>query len=371
MKIAFIGGRTFMHPDGIATFMYNLATELVKNGHECIVYQESDHNGEELVNGFKVVHQKSTNSAAFNKMGLGVKSTFNAIFKQKGVDLVHYNCGGPAYFASMWAKLFGKKVVLQLHGLEFNRTKYSPFWQKVSKLYFDSYCLMHKNITVCSSEQQQYLLDRLGKKSCVITGGVNLPREAKTSDVLDRFGIKAKNYILYLGRLVQDKNPNYLIEGFMKSNYKDKQLVVCGNAAPGSPFENQLHELAKDCPNVIFTGSIFGDDKDVILRNAWAYCLPSTLEGLPISLLEGMSYGNVCIASDIPANKEALGNSGIWVRPENVEDITKRLNELYDNYDSIRWQGEANRIRVKQKFSWDKKCIEYCQFISNLDKPIK
>lgn len=78
--------------------MYNLATELVVMGHEIIVYQESDHNGEEMVNGFKVVHQRSTKSAVYNKMGLGVKSTFDAIFKQKGVELIHYNCGGPAFF---------------------------------------------------------------------------------------------------------------------------------------------------------------------------------------------------------------------------------------------------------------------------------
>ena len=148
MKIAFIGGRTFRHPDGIATFMYNLATELERMGHECIVYQESDHNGEEWVNGFKVIHQKSTKSAAFNKMGLGVKSTLNAIFKQKGVELIHYNCGGPAYFSSIIARLSRKKVVLQLHGLEFRRTKYSPFWQKVSKLYFSSYIIRHKNIAI-------------------------------------------------------------------------------------------------------------------------------------------------------------------------------------------------------------------------------
>lgn len=163
MKIAFIGGRTFHHPDGIATFMYNLATELVGMGHEIIVYQESDHNGEEMVNGFKVIHQKSTKSAIYNKMGLGVKSTFNAIFKQKGVELIHYNCGGPAFFSSMWARIFGKKVVLQLHGLEFMRTKYSPFWRWVAKVYFDIYCRMHKNITVCSTEQQRYLTDTFGK----------------------------------------------------------------------------------------------------------------------------------------------------------------------------------------------------------------
>jgi len=362
MKIAFIGGRTFHHPDGIATFMYNLATELVKMGHECIVYQESDHNGEEWVNGFKVVHQKSTKSAAFNKWGLGVYSTFNAIFKQKGVDLIHYNCGGPAYFSSFWARVFGKKVILQLHGLEFNRTKYTPFWQKVSKIYFDSYCWMHKNITVCSTEQKEYLLQRFKKPSRVITGAVNLPKETKETDILDKFGIKRNNYVLYLGRLVQDKNPNCLVEGFVQSNYGDKQLVVCGSAAPGSQFEQDLHSIAKNCPNVIFTGSVFGEDKDTILRNAWAYCLPSTIEGLPISLLEAMSYGKVCIASDIPANREALGESGIWVEKENSDDITKVLNVLYDHYSDYCWQGEYNRKRVEHEFSWANKAMDYSDF---------
>lgn len=365
MKIAFIGGRTFHHPDGIATFMYNLATELVKLGHEPIVYQESYYNGEEWINGFKVIHQKSTKNAIFNKMGLGVISTFNAIFKQKNVELIHYNCGGPAFFASMWAKIFGKKVVLQLHGLEFQRTKYSPFWRKVAKIYFDIYCRMHKNITVCSVEQQKYLMDNFKKTSCVITGAVNIP-EAQSSDILERFGIKANNYIVYMGRLVQDKNPDYLIKGFMASKYGNRQLVICGCAAPGSSFEDELHELAKNCPNVVFTGAVFGADKDVIFRNAWVYCLPSTMEGLPISLLEGMSYGKVCIASDIPANREALGDSGIWVHKENAEDITDVLNDLYDNYSKYEWQGQANLNRVKKEFSWKKKAEEYAKFISTL-----
>ncbi len=366
MKIAFIGGRTFHHPDGIATFMYNLATELVKMGHDCIVYQESNHNGEEWVNGFKVVHQKSTKSAAFNKMGLGVKSTFDAIFKQNGVEVIHYNCGGPAYLSSFWARLFGKIVVLQLHGLEFKRTKYSPFWQKISKLYFSSYIILHKNITACSSEQVEYLKSHYNKKSVVITGAVNLPKGPQVSDALERFGIKPNNYIVYMGRLVQDKNPDCLIKGFMASNYGDKQLVICGCAAPGSTYEDYLHKLANDCPSVIFTGAIFGADKDTIFRNAWAYCLPSTIEGLPISLLEGMSYGKVCIASDIQANKEALGESGIWVRKENAEDITNALNDLYLNFDKYEWQGKANLKRVASEFSWKKKAEEYVQYISEL-----
>ncbi len=83
MKIAFIGGRTFYHPDGIATYMYNLATELVKMGHEPIVYQESDHNGEEWVNGFKVVHQKSFRNAALTKNIIGIQIYNNGTFQRE------------------------------------------------------------------------------------------------------------------------------------------------------------------------------------------------------------------------------------------------------------------------------------------------
>lgn len=366
MKIAFIGGRTFHHPDGIATFMYNLATELVQMGHEPIVYQESDHNGEEYVNGFKVVHQKSSRSAIYNKMGLGLKSTFNAILKQKDVQLIHYNCGSPAFLSSVWGRIFGKKVVLQLHGLEFLRTKYSPFWRWVSKQYFDLYCLMHKNITVCSSEQKDYLKKYLGKKSVVITGAVNLPASKGESNIIEKFGIKPGEYILYMGRLVQDKNPDSLIKGFMSSQYNDRQLVICGSAVPGSTYEAELKSLAADCPNVIFTGSIFGSDKDVILRNAWVYCLPSTIEGLPIALLEAMSYGKVCIASDIPANREALGQSGIWVRKEDATDITLKLNYLYGHYEEFEWQSEANLTRVVREFSWKNKAMQYDSYIRDL-----
>lgn len=366
MKIAFIGGRTFHHPDGIANFMYHLATELVMLGHEPIVYCESDHNGTEMVNGFKVVHQKSLKSASLTKMLLGLKSTLCAIFKEKGVDFVHYNTWTPAVLASRIPPIFGKTTILQGHGIEWKRTKYTPKQQKQAKMLESLVAHLNRNWTMCSQEQTEYFKHEYNLKCTTITGAVDIPGVAQESDILERFGIKPNNYIVYMGRLVQDKNPDYLIKGFKASDHKDKQLVICGCAAPGSSYEEELHELAKDCPNVIFTGAVFGADKDVVLRNAWVYCLPSTLEGLPISLLEGMSYGKVCVASNIQANKEALGDNGIWVRPENAEDITKALNDLYANYSSYAHLGSANVVRVKDNFSWKKKAEEYVEYLSKL-----
>ena len=366
MKIALIGGRTFQHPDGIATFMHNLGAELAKMGHEPIYYCESDKNEVEVVDGIKVVHQKSCKSAALTKILLGFRASWNALFKEKGVKVFHYNGWGPSLISARLPWVFGRVSLMEGHGLEWRRTKYTPKQQKVMKFMERITASWNCNLTMCSQEQTDFFKSEYGKNCRTITGAVNLPGEPQESDLLERFEIKPYNYILFMGRLVQDKNPDYLIKGFVASDYGDKQLVLCGDNPQEPNYVAYLKDLAKDCSNVIFTGAIFGADKDAAFRYCWAYCLPSTLEGLPISLLEGMSYGKVCIASDIQANKEALGDSGVWVGKENAADITHALNDLYHNYANYESQGLANRERVIENFSWKKKAEEYIQFIADI-----
>ena len=368
MKIAFIGGRTFLHPDGIATFMHNLGAELAKMGHEPIYYCESDKNYVEMVDGIKVVHQKSYKSAALTKILLGLKATNKALFKEKEVRVFHYNGWAPSLLSARLPWMFGRISIMEGHGLEWKRTKYTPKQQKVMKFMERVTAHWNCNLTMCSQEQTDFFKAEYGKTCRTITGAVNLPEEPQNSNLLERYGILPNNYVLFMGRLVQDKNPDYLIKGFIASDYRDKQLVICGDNPQEPQYVSYLKDLAKDCPNVIFTGAIFGADKDAAFRNCWSYCLPSTLEGLPISLLEGMSYGKVCIASDIQANKEALGDSGIWVRKENEKDITEALNSLYANYANFEWQGNANKERVVKDFSWKKKAEEYISFINDIDK---
>ena len=366
MKIALIGGRTFQHPDGIASFMHYLGAELAKMGHEPIYYCESDKNYVEVVDGIKVVHQKSCKSAALAKILLGLKATCKALFKEKGVKVFHYNGWGPSLISARLPWIFGRVSLMEGHGLEWKRTKYSPKQQKVMKFMEHITAYWNCNLTMCSQEQTDFFKSEYGKNCRTITGAVNLPSEPQKSDLMERFGIKPNNYVLFMGRLVQDKNPDYLIKGFVASEHGDKQLVLCGDNPQDPNYVAYLKDLAKDCPNVVFTGAIFGADKDAAFRNCWAYCLPSTLEGLPISLLEGMSYGKLCIASDIQANKEALGDSGVWVEKENADDITCVLNDLYHNYANYESQGPANRERVIESFSWKNKAEEYIQFIADI-----
>ena len=366
MKIAFIGGRTFHHADGIATFMYHLATELVKKGHEPIVFCEDDKNFEETINGFKVIHRKSPKSAFLTKPLLGLRATLHCLFKEKGVQVFHYNTWAPAMIASHIPLLFGRKVVMQSHGLEWKRTKYSAKKQALVKKIETWSAKTNKNWTMCSQEQTDYFAEHYHRKCTTITCAVEMPGEAQHSDFLKRFGLKGNDYFLYMGRLVQDKNPDYLIKGFLKACLKDKKLVLCGGADGNEKYDSYLRGLAEDSDSVIFTGPIFGADKDAAFRNCYAFCIPSTLEGLPMSLLEAMSYGKIAIASDIPACHEALGESGIYVPYEDDAAICKVMVDLMENESTYEWQKEANRKRAQGEFSWENTTNKYLEFVEAL-----
>ncbi len=364
MKIAFIGGRTFHHADGIATYMYHLATELAKMGHEPIVFCEGEKNSETMLNGFKVIERKSLGSAFLTKPLLGLRATLHCLLKEKGVYYFHYNTWAPAMMASHIPLIFGRKVVMQSHGLEWKRTKYSAKEQAIIKKIETWSAKTNKNWTMVSQEQTDYFAEHYNRNCTTITCAVEMPGEAQQSDFLQSYGLQGNDYFLYMGRLVQDKNPDYLIKGFISANLEGKKLVLCGGADGDDKYESYLRGLAND--SVIFTGPIFGGDKDAAFRNCYAFCLPSTLEGLPMSLLEAMSYSKICIASDIPACHEALGESGIYIPYEDDVAITHAMSQLVNHEAKYEWQKEANKNRAKTVFSWASTTKKYLDYLNTL-----
>ena len=117
---------------------------------------------------------------------------------------------------------------------------------------------------------------------------------------------------------------------------------------------------------MIFTGAVYGTDKNTLLRNCFAFCIPSTIEGLAITLLEAMSYARLCIASDIPANREGLGDNGIWVKAEDERDLAEKLLDTTENYASLSHLEKANYERVKRHFTWDRISARYADYLKSL-----
>ena len=366
MKIVFIGGRDIHKLGGIENYMYNLATQLVKLGHTPVVYCESDRNETEYVNGFKVIHQKSWGGRYLCKIWLSYKATWKSLKREKDVRVFHYNVWVPA-LASWLPKVFGKITILQGHGFEWKRTKYTPFQQKVMRMMEWGGAKTHTHLVMVSQEQTDFYLKEYGKKCVTIPTAVNIPEVGSlNSDVLERYQLKEEGYFLFLGRLVQDKNPDYLIKAYLRSGISNKKLVIAGDNASDRKFVHYLHELAGESPNIVFTGAVYKDDKESLLKNCFAFCIPSTIEGLPITLLEAMSYKRICLASEIPACREALGNYGVWVTPEKEEELAEKLLFIESYGDELKRKGIGVYQRILDEFTWEKVSLKYVQYLETL-----
>lgn len=367
MKIAFIGGRDIHKLGGIEAYTYNLCTELVKMGHEPIVFCESDRDEEEVVNGFKVFHQKSLDSKFKTKPYLGMRAVKKLLKEYPDVKFYHFNHGGPAFLGGPWARLHNKTTLIQQHGIEFRRTKWTPlqrFIMKCTEGY--SICLCGKYSTSVSLEQVERTEQLYHKHCWYIPTAVNLPVDIEDESILDRFNLQHEGYFLYLGRLVQDKNPDYLIKAFIASGVNKRKLVVAGSNDQDPGYVSYLKALATNNGNVIFTDAVYGDDKETLMKHCAAFCIPSTIEGLAITLLEAMSYARICIASDIPANKEGLGENAIWVKAEDVDTLKDAIKHVDSDFESLKVNGQQNYDRIKESFTWPRIATMYMDMVNEI-----
>ena len=364
MKIVFIGGRDIQKLGGIETYMYNLASHLVKYGHEPIVFCESDYNGEKTINGFRVIYMAGPKSNLICKPWVGLKATWHTIRNIKDVDFIHYNAW-PSSLSSPLARCFGIKSLMQGHGLEWQRSKYSPFQQKILRFMEMVTAHINRNLIMCSEDQTRYFKKKYDREATTIPTAINLPdQDEDDTDILQRFGIIPGKYFLFLARLVQDKNPNHLIEAFKKAGISGFQLIIAGNNPANPEYVDHLHALAKGDSNIIFTGAVYGKDKSTLLRHAYGFCLPSTIEGLSISLLEAMSYRLPVIASDITANREVLGDDdALWHTPENINELADSLAIAAQDKDLFYRPVEQNHRRVAENYTWDKVTLKYLDYL--------
>lgn len=371
MKIVFIGGRDIHSTGGIENYVRNLASELVRLGHEPIVFCESQRDGEEMFCGFRVIHQKGPKSRFLCKPLLSLKAMWRTIRHIKDVDVIHLNAWPPALWSPL-GRLFGRVCLLQGHGLEWCQSKYSPRQKKVLQLLEHYTAWVTPNLIMCSDYQTRYFKNRYGYDAVTIPGAVTLPSTDDAqhdSDILERFGLESKRYFLLLARLTEVKNPHYLISAFKKARRVGYRLVIAGDNDAQPDFVNSLHQLAAGCADIVFTGAVFGADKEVLLRSAYVFCIPSTSEGLAITLLEAMSRKVPVIASDIPANQELLGkDDAIWVAAESEADLVDAIERAVGNPDALNAMVGSNYQRIIDNYTWPQVAKKYEQYIKTIVK---
>ena len=367
MKLVFIGGRSLHILGGIENYMYNLTRQLVKMGHECIVWCESDHDEVEIIDGVMVISHKGPRSNLLCKPWCGLKATIKTLLKEQNVSFIHYNAWPP----SLWCwipRIFGVPSMMEGHGLEWQRSKYSPRAQKVMKFMEGFTAKTNQHLAMCSEGQVKYFKEEYGRDSVCIPGAVNLPdlNEADKSDILRKCGLEKGKYFLFLGRLVQDKNPDYLIRAFCKAKLEGWKLVIAGSNDAKPQYVENLKLLAHGCNDVVFTGAVYGFDKARLLRDAYCFCLPSTIEGLSIVMMEAASYQLPTIASNIDANKEFLEEDAVYVRPENEDDLVKALLFAVENPEKMASLKQVNFQKILDKYTWDKVALKYINYLHSI-----
>ena len=254
-----------------------------------------------------------------------------------------------------FSNLFVKKVVQDLTsgGIDWQREKWksglgSKFihqGEKNAVKYADEIIVLSKGV-------QNYFKEAYRRETHFIPNGVNRPQIRKAKLITDKFGLEKDSYILFLGRLVPEKGIRYLVEAF-KNVKTDKKLVIAGGSSDTDSFMEELKELAKGDDRILFTGFVQGAMLDELYSNAYIYTLPSDLEGMPLSLLEAMSYGNCCLVSDIPECGEVVEDKALIFKKADVQDLQEKLQGACDHPEKVTGYKEQAAEFICKKYNWD------------------
>ena len=343
---------------GIEIVVEELSTRMVAAGHKvtCLNRAGSHVSGKafdtETLTEYEGIRIKTV--PTLDKKGLAAMtaSVSGAIVAAFGrYDVVHFHAEGPC--AMLWLpKLFGKHCVATIHGLDHQRAK----WGKLARTYImlGEKCAAKfaDEIIVLSKGVQQYFQDTYGRKTVFVPNGVTKPESQEAQLITEEYGLKKDDYILFLGRLVPEKGISYLIDAF-KSVRTDKKLVIAGGSSDTNEFANSLKAQAAGDDRILFTGFVQGRKLEELYSNAYIYTLPSDLEGMPLSLLEAMSYGNCCVTSDIEECAAVTENYGLTFPKGDVSALVETLQRLCDEPQLVDAYKQKAADYITDKYSWD------------------
>ena len=343
---------------GIEIVVEELSTRMVAAGHKvtCLNRAGSHVSGKkfdtEALTEYKGIRIKTVPTLDGKGLAAMTASVTGAIAAAFGrCDVVHFHAEGPC--AMLWLpKLFGKRCIATVHGLDHQRAKWGKFARAYIMLGERCAAKFADEIIVLSQGVQQYFRDTYGRKTVLIPNGVTKPELREAGEITAAFGLKKDEYRLFLGRLVPEKGIPYLIDAFRQVK-TDKKLVIAGGSSDTEAFANALKARAAGDERILFTGFVQGRMLEELYSNAYLYVLPSDLEGMPLSLLEAMSYGNCCVTSDIEECAAVTEDHGLTFPKGDVDGLRALLQRLCGDEEEVKHYQEASADYITKKYSWD------------------
>lgn len=363
LRIAMIGHKRIPSREGgIEVVVEELSVRMAALGHQVNVYnrfghhvsgkiydQEYGRKGRRFYKGVRVYIVPTFKSSSLNAIVYSFFATVRALFHR--YDVIHYHAEGPC--AMLWLPHFlGRKIVVTVHGLDWQRAKWGnlasfviKFGEKMAAKYADEIIVLSENV-------KRYFADTYNRKTTYIPNGISRPLSQGASVIEEKYGLKKDGYFLFLARIVPEKGAHYLIEAFSKLE-TDKKLVIAGGSSQAYGYMERIHRMADKDERILMTDFVQGQMLEELYANAYAFVLPSDVEGMAMTLLEAMSYGCCCLVSDIRENTEVVEDKAFIFKKGDVKDLKEKLSELLTHPDEVRRMGEESADFICGKYDWD------------------
>ena len=359
LKIAMIGHKRIPSREGgVEIVVDELSTRLVKLGCRVDAYNRygrhtagkkyTQYKGKEY-HGIRLITIPTFRNGKLNAIVYSVFAALRALFG--GYDIIHFHAEGPCIMVWL-TKMFGIRTIATIHGLDWQRSKWGNFATRVLKAGEKMAARHADEVIVLSKNMQDYFLETYGRQTRFIPNGIERPALYEPAEIRDRYGLEKDGYILFVARIVPEKGLHYLIDAYKKIK-TEKRLVIAGGNSHSQSYMDEVEAMAAEDPRILMTGFVAGRVLEELYSNASFFVLPSDVEGMAVSLLEAMSYGNCCLVSDIRENTEVVDDHAVSFRKSDTEALREKMEYLLNHPEVRKAYQEQASAYICEKYNWD------------------
>jgi glycosyltransferase involved in cell wall biosynthesis len=357
MKIAMIGSRGIDSDySGVETSLREICPRLVRRGHEVWVFSEPQRSGVSSIDGVNIARVRSLHGKHTETLSRSGMATLMSVFDD--FDVINFHAQGSGIFSPV-CRLFRKRCVVTVHGLDWMREKWSGLARYCLKAAEQVGARHASRVTVVAKNLCGYFQQTYGLDAAFIPNGIAPRPRLHRPDLLRPYGLAPGDYVLFASRLVPEKGCHELIQAY-NGIRTDKKLVIAGGGRYTERYAEELKRMA-DPDKVIFTGHLRGELLQELFDSAYLFVLPSHLEGLSNALLEALGYEKCVLVSDIPENLGVIDGHGYSFRVGDTGDLRQKLGALLESEERVRAAESRVRGFVRDTYDWDRIAEKYEQ----------
>ncbi len=353
---------------GIERHVAELSNRLARRGFIVKVYARPYYTSiEGRFRGVEILRLPTIRTKHLDAISHSFLATFHTLLQR--VDLAHYHAQGPSVL-SFVPRLAGIRTVVTVHGLDWKREKWGAFARSCLRTGEAASARFPNRTITVSRTLKKYYERKYGRAVHYIPNGIEVRDMPPAEEITAEFGLRPREYLLFVGRLVPEKGCHYLIEAYRRID-TDKPLVIAGGSSFSDRYFEDLKKLAAGDERIRFLDYVYGRALDELYSHNYLYILPSDVEGLAITLLEALSFGSCVLVSDIEENLEALSERegppdawedpaaasgepyGYWFRRGDAGDLARKIESLLADPARVERVRRKAREWIRARYDWE------------------